>query len=165
MKYRYYLNIGTNLGDRRANLRRAIAALSAGTGGCMVSDVIESEPWGFASSNRFLNVGVAVDSALEPHALLEWLHDIEHRLGSASHRNADGTYADRLVDIDIMAINDEQGEPVVIDTPTLQVPHRHLNDRDFFLIPYHQLSKCGDVTVKPGVEGMSCEGGHVAQND
>lgn len=165
MKYRYYLNIGTNLGDRHANLRRAIVALSAGTGGCMVSDIIESEPWGFASSNRFLNVGVAVDSTLEPHDLLDWLHDIEHRLGSASHRNADGSYTDRLVDIDIMAIDDEQGNPVVIDTPTLQVPHPHLNDRDFFLIPYHQLSKCGNIAMKPGVEGVSRECGHVAQDD
>ena len=165
MKYRYYLNIGTNLGDRHANLRRAIVALSAGTGGCMVSDIIESEPGGFASSNRFWNVGVAVDSTLEPHDLLDWLHDIEHRLGSASHRNADGSYTDRLVDIDIMAIDDEQGNPVVIDTPTLQVPHPHLNDRDFFLIPYHQLSKCGNIAMKPGVEGVSRECGHVAQDD
>ncbi len=136
---RYYLNIGTNLGDRKANLLHAIAALSAGTGGCMVSQMMESEPWGFDSPNRFLNVGVALDSDLEPHAMLDWLHDIEHRLGSASHRNADGSYADRLVDIDIMAIDDGQGRPVVIDSERLQVPHRHLNDRDFFLIPYREL--------------------------
>lgn len=136
---RYYLNIGTNLGDRKANLLHAIAALSAGTGGCMVSKMMESEPWGFDTPNRFLNVGVALDSDLEPHAMLDWLHDIEHRLGSASHRNADGSYADRLVDIDIMAIDDGQGRPVVIDSERLQVPHRHLNDRDFFLIPYREL--------------------------
>lgn len=136
---RYYLNIGTNLGDRKANLLHAIAALSAGTGGCMVSKMMESEPWGFDTPNRFLNVGVALDSDLEPHDMLDWLHDIEHRLGSASHRNADGSYADRLVDIDIMAIDDGQGRPVVIDSERLQVPHRHLNDRDFFLIPYREL--------------------------
>ena len=136
---RYYLNIGTNLGDRKANLMHAIAALSAGTGGCMVSQMIESEPWGFDSPNRFLNVGVAVDSDLDPHAMLDWLHDIERRLGSASHRKADGSYADRLVDIDIMAIDDAEGRPVVVDSARLQVPHRHLYDRDFFLIPYREL--------------------------
>lgn len=52
---RYYLNIGTNLGDRHDNLWRAIAALTGGTGNCTVSPVVESEPWGFESENRFLN--------------------------------------------------------------------------------------------------------------
>ncbi len=135
----YYLNIGTNLGDRRQNLRRAIAMLSAGNGGCMVSHVVESEPWGFESANAFLNVGVAISTTLPPLEVLQWLHDIERRMGSGSHRNADGTYADRLVDIDIMAIDDDNGEPVSIQLPMLQVPHRHLYDREFFLKPYREL--------------------------
>lgn len=131
----YYLNIGTNLGDRIANLRRAIVALSAGTGGCGVSSVVTSEPWGFESANDFLNVGVVVRSAMEPHDMLQWIHHIEQRLGSASHRNEQGGYVDRLVDIDIMAIDD-----LVIDTPDLTVPHRHLLDRDFFYLPMRQLN-------------------------
>ena len=141
---RYYLNIGTNLGDRTANLRRAIAALSAGTGGCSVSRVVESEPWGFDSQNAFLNVGVAIDTTMQPLEVLDWLHDIEHRLGSASHRDADGNYVDRLVDIDIMAINQwdgKQWQAVTVDHPRLQVPHPHLHDREFFLQPAHQLKK------------------------
>lgn len=136
---RYYLNIGSNLGDRRENLHRAIAALSGSTGGCMVSHIIESEPWGFESSNRFLNVGVAFDSALSPHEVLRWAQAIERRLGSASHRDEHGNYADRLVDIDIMAIDDDNGQPVTINTPSLQVPHKHLQERDFFLIPLREL--------------------------
>lgn len=136
---RYYLNIGTNLGDRRQNIYRAIAALSAGTGGCMVSRMVESEPWGFESANRFLNVGVAIDSDMGPLQVLDWLHEIEHRLGSASHRDAQGAYVDRLVDIDIMAIDDDHGHPVTIDTPTLKVPHPHLHERPFFLEPLQQL--------------------------
>ena len=133
--HNYYLNIGTNLGDRIANLRRAIVALSAGTGGCGVTPFIESEPWGFESSHRFVNVGVVVRSAMEPHDMLRWIHDIEHRLGSAAHRDAQGGYIDRLVDIDIMAIDD-----LVIDTPDLTVPHPHLFDRDFFYLPMRQLN-------------------------
>ena len=120
---RYYLNIGTNLGDRTANLRRAIAALSAGTGGCSVSRVVESEPWGFDSQNAFLNVGVAIDTTMQPIEVLDWLHDIEHRLGSASHRDADGNYVDRLVDIDIMAIDQwdgKQWQALTVDHPRLQ---------------------------------------------
>lgn len=131
----YYLNIGSNIGDRRDNLYRAVVALSAGTGGCAVSSIVESEPWGFESENRFMNLGVLLYSDMEPLMMLERIHEIERRLGSAAHRDAQGGYIDRLVDIDIMAIDD-----LVIDTPTLQVPHPHLPERDFFLRPMMQLA-------------------------
>ena len=131
----YYLNIGSNIGDRRDNLYRAVVALAADTSGCDVSSIVESEPWGFESENRFMNLGVSLESDIEPHEMLDRIHDIERSLGSASHRDADGGYIDRLVDIDIVAIDD-----LVIDTPTLQVPHPHLPDRDFFLRPMAQLA-------------------------
>ena len=133
---RYYLNIGTNLGDRQENLRRAIEALTGDTTGWVVSPVVESEPWGFESENRFLNIGLALDSDMEPLAMLDRIHDIERQLGSAAHRNAQGGYVDRLVDIDIMAIDDAHGRSLTIDLPTLQVPHPHLRDREFFWQPY-----------------------------
>ena len=132
---KYYLNIGSNIGDRRDNLYRAVVALAAGTSGCAVSRIVESEPWGFESDNRFMNVGVRLSSNMEPHDMLENIHDIERRLGSASHRDSEGHYIDRLVDIDIMAIDD-----LVIDTPELQVPHAHLHERDFFLRPMMELA-------------------------
>ena len=132
---KYYLNIGSNMGDRRDNLYRAVVALSAGAGGCAVSGIVESEPWGFESDNRFMNLGFCLNSRLEPHAMLDLIHEIERRLGSASHRDKQGGYIDRLVDIDIMAIDD-----LVIDTPTLQVPHPHMAERDFFLKPMMQLA-------------------------
>ena len=131
----YYLNIGSNIGDRRDNLYRAVAFLVAGTSGGAVSSIVESEPWGFESDNRFLNLGVKLSSDIEPQQMLERIHDIERRLGSAAHRDADGGYIDRLVDIDIVAIDD-----MVIDTPTLQVPHPHLAERDFFLRPMMELA-------------------------
>jgi len=131
----YYLNIGSNMGDRRDNLYRAVVALSAGAGCYAVSSVVESEPWGFESENRFMNLGMMLESDLEPHEMLHRIHDIEHRLGSASHRDEHGGYIDRLVDIDIVAIDD-----MIIDTPTLQVPHPHLPERDFFLRPMMQLA-------------------------
>ena len=131
----YYLNIGSNIGNRRDNLYRAVVALAAGTSGCAVSSIVESEPWGFESENSFMNLGVSFVSDIEPHEMLDRIHDIERRLGSASHRDADGGYIDRLVDIDIVAIDD-----LIIDTPTLQVPHPHLPERDFFLLPMMQLA-------------------------
>ena len=131
----YYLNIGSNMGDRRDNLYRAVVALTAGTSGSVTSHVVESEPWGFDSDNRFMNIGLWLASDLEPHQMLDRIHDIEHRLGSAAHRDAQGGYIDRLVDIDIVAIDD-----MVIDSPTLQVPHPHLAERDFFLRPMMELA-------------------------
>ena len=131
----YYLNIGSNIGDRRDNLYRAVVALTAGTSGSVTSHVVESEPWGFDSDNRFMNIGLWLASDLEPHQMLDRIHDIEHRLGSAAHRDAQGGYIDRLVDIDIVAIDD-----IVIDSPTLQVPHPHLAERDFFLRPMMELA-------------------------
>lgn len=144
---RYYLNIGTNLGDRHENLRHALEALTGDTTGWVVSPVVESEPWGFESENRFLNIGLSLDSDLEPLAMLDRIHDIERRLGSATHRDAQGGYIDRMVDIDIMAIDDTQGHPMTIDLPTLQVPHPHLKDREFFLKPYQYLREA--VSQKP----------------
>ena len=123
------------MGDRRDNLYRAVVALAAGTGGCAVSSIVESEPWGFESDNRFMNLGVSLCSDMEPEQMLDRIHEIERRLGSASHRDEHGDYIDRLVDIDIVAIDD-----MVIDTPRLQVPHPHLPERDFFLRPMMQLA-------------------------
>ena len=133
----YHLNVGSNLGERRDNLMRAVAALARldVERVCRLSTIVQSAAWGYSSAHNFLNVGVAIASPLDPHTMLSRLHDIERQLGSASHRTPDGHYADRVVDIDIVAI-DEQ----VIDTPTLQVPHPHLPERLFFLIPLAQLA-------------------------
>ena len=123
------------MGDRRDNLYRAVVALVAGMDGCAVSSIVESEPWGFESENRFMNLGMCLSSELEPQAMLDRIHKIEHYLGSASHRDEHGGYVDRLVDIDIVAIDD-----LVINTATLQAPHPHLPERDFFLKPMIQLA-------------------------
>ena len=132
---KYYLNIGSNMGERRDNLYRAVVALVAGNSECAVSSIVESEPWGFESEHRFMNLGMTLESDLEPLQMLDRIHDIERGLGSASHRDEHGGYVDRLVDIDIVAIDD-----MVIDKPELQVPHPHLPERDFFLKPMMQLA-------------------------
>lgn len=139
--YRYYLNIGTNIGNREVNLQNAIKALSEGAQRIVVSKVVKSEPWGFKSPNAFLNVGVALSSTREPIDMLTHIHGIERALGSASHRDANGAYIDRLIDIDIMAIHDSEGHSLSISTPALTVPHPHLHDRPFFLVPYEELKR------------------------
>lgn len=100
-----------------------------------VSKPFFSEPWGFESPNRFTNVGVVFETSLEPFALLEHLQQIEKKLtNGASHRNADGSYRDRQLDIDIITFGELR-----IDTPRLTIPHPRMRDRDFVMIPMMEL--------------------------
>ena len=132
----YYLNIGTNLGDRHANIAAAVAALEQRTRASVrISDAVETPAWGFSSPNDFLNVGVSLKSHIRPLDMLTLLKDIERTMGSSVHRDSAGNYADRIIDIDIVAIDE-----MVVDEPTLHVPHRHLAQREFFLRPMAQLA-------------------------
>ena len=130
-----YLNIGSNQGDRRAYIEQAIALIaSLSRDPVLRSSYIESEPWGFESSNRFLNIGIAITTSLEPVELLDRLQAIERRISPAPHRDADGNYIDRAIDIDIILIDD-----LSIDTPRLTVPHPRMHQRDFVMKPLQEL--------------------------
>ena len=106
------VNIGTNLGDREANLRRAVDEIARSVGSTpRVSSIYESEAWGYQSDNPFFNIAVEFESDLPVGRLLDIFQRIEREAGSSSHRNADGSYADRQLDIDIVYAGDE-----VVDT-------------------------------------------------
>lgn len=130
----YYINIGSNLGNRLMNLTRAVSAIEKRFGWFELSHHIESEPWGFNSKNKFLNVGMAFISELHPLEVLHILQEVEASINPSSHRNADGSYKDRVIDIDIMAV-----DGVEMSTPELTLPHPHLEERPFFLEPYNEL--------------------------
>ena len=132
-----YVNIGTNLGDRYSNLSRALAGVAAGYRLLAVSSTVESEPWGFASEHGFLNLCAAFDSgASSPLEVLDAMQEVERSISPASHRNPDGSYADRIIDIDIVHI-----EGIEMHSPRLTLPHPHLHDRDFFLLPFREVSE------------------------
>lgn len=130
----YYINIGSNMGNRLMNLTRAVSAIEKRFGWFELSHHIESEPWGFNSKNKFLNVGMAFISDLQPLEVLHILQEVEATINPSSHRNADGSYKDRVIDIDIMAV-----DGVEMSTPELTLPHPHLEERPFFLEPYNEL--------------------------
>ncbi len=135
MLHRAYINIGTNLGDKEQNIEQAIGFLEHRLGlKCRRSHLIKSHPWGYSSENDFLNIGVSVDTSIEPLELLHLLKGIERDMHSESHRNSTGGYADRLIDLDIMDI-----DGVKIESEQLSIPHPHLWERDFFYIPYKEL--------------------------
>lgn len=137
LKRTYYLNLGSNLDDREGNLWAADLRLALDVGLVTArSAIVESSPWGFTSSNNFLNVGLAVESHMEPEQVLEAIHNIERELcHGLPHRDRNGAYIDRLLDIDIMAI-----DQLVINTPGLTVPHPQLPNRAFFLKPLDEIA-------------------------
>lgn len=130
-----YLNIGSNLGDSRSLIFKAIEIIGDKFSPYCLSRMVESEPWGYESANRFLNIGMAFKCELEPEELLFFVKGIEKEISSGSHRNENGGYCDREIDIDIMAIDHIQ-----YLSPTLQVPHPHLMERDFFILPLMELN-------------------------
>lgn len=130
-----HVNIGSNLGDGRANVTRAADMIAARLGvDVRRAEPVVSEPWGYTSPNPFVNLGIAFDTDIEPPVLLRILRDIEAAISPAPHRNADGSYADRLIDIDLIAVGD-----AVADTPELTLPHPRMHLRDFVLRPVAQL--------------------------
>ncbi|MDO4336210.1 MAG: 2-amino-4-hydroxy-6-hydroxymethyldihydropteridine diphosphokinase [Bacteroidales bacterium] len=129
------VNIGSNLGDRRLNLSRAMRAIAGRFGDFELSHAVESEPWGFDSTNTFVNIGMAFHSDLPPLDILHALRQIERSISAEAHRDADGGYRDRVIDIDIVAI-----DRLTVDTPELKLPHPHLEERRFFLEPLAELA-------------------------
>ena len=87
-----FVNIGSNLGNRRLNLSRAMRAIGEEFGQFELSHVVESAPWGFDSTNSFLNVGMAFMTDLEPEEVLRRLQAIEKSISAESHRDAAGGY-------------------------------------------------------------------------
>lgn len=129
-----HLNIGSNCGDRRANIARAVALLSGRFTVTGLSDIVESAPWGYDSTHSFLNIGISLLTDLEPLELLDATQAIERAVGQLPHRNPDSSYRDRDIDIDIIFIDD-----IVMSTPRLTLPHPLATRRDFVMTPLRQL--------------------------
>lgn len=129
-----YLSLGSNLGDRHATMQSAILLLGkqAGTVDRM-SSAIETEPWGFESANKFLNMCVRITTPLSPEQLLVITKDIEQQLGRTT-KSVNGQYHDRPIDIDILTYDD-----LHINTPSLTLPHPHMHERDFVMIPLREI--------------------------
>lgn len=129
-----YLSLGSNLGDRHATMQSAILLLDSQAGSVdRVSSAIETEPWGFKSANKFLNMCVRITTTLSPEQLLATTKDIELQLGRTT-KSVNGQYHDRPIDIDILTYDD-----IHINTPSLTLPHPHMHERNFVMIPLREI--------------------------
>lgn len=182
-----HINIGSNIGDSRSAIERAVAAVFSlshrretpgkETPGKVTprqetpsrhspsltpqsetrnfprrSSIIESEPWGFESPHKFLNIGVEILTGLSPLELLNRLQAIERAISPLSHRNPDGSYRDRIIDIDLIFMLPLAAEAAFSpDAETLEectlhfahprliLPHPRALERDFVMAPIRQF--------------------------
>ena len=141
MTTRVYLGLGTNIGNKKENLTRAIEKLSLALGECKaLSSFIETEPWGFNSCNSFLNCVAAFDTGLSPLELLDTTERIERELGRTA-KSSNGNYHDRVIDIDILLYGN-----TIIKSERLTVPHPLMQQRRFVLEP---LAEIAPDTIHP----------------
>ena len=132
MVHQVYLGLGSNQGDRQATLNRAIELIGERIGKVVrQSSVIETDPWGFISGNKFLNCVIFCETTLLPRQVLKVTQQIERELGR--HHKGKG-YRDRPIDIDILLFDN-----LNIDTPDLQIPHPLMYERDFVMIPLNEI--------------------------
>lgn len=139
-----FLGIGTNLGDREANLRTALQLLHDRVGECIAcSSIYRSAPQGFASENEFANVVVVCRTDYSPEEVLLITQQIEREMGR-TEKSVNGVYHDRVIDIDLLQAgigNRESGiqTQVECNTDTLTLPHPRMHERDFVLIPLREV--------------------------
>ena len=129
---RVYLSLGSNIGDRRGNLRAAIDGLPhGGVAITRVSSLYETEPVDLKEQPWFLNCVAEAETHFDAFMLLRALREIETKMGSKK-LVAKGP---RLIDIDILLYGTE-----TIDTPELQVPHPRMHLRRFVLVPLAEIA-------------------------
>ncbi len=126
-----YLGLGSNLGDREGNIRRALELLSQRLRLLKVSSLYETEPWGYKEQPRFINCAAAFATNLELDALLGLLKEVEQALG----RRRTFRWGPRVIDIDILLFGDQ-----VVRTEHLEVPHPMLPERAFALVPLAEIA-------------------------
>ena len=133
--HQVYLSLGTNLGDKEANLKAAIEEIKKRVGEVTsLSAFHASEPWGFQSENSFLNAVCCVSTELTPIEVLNITQEIERELGRIK-KSVNGIYSDRMIDIDILLYDD-----LHIQTPELTIPHPLMRERDFVIIPLREIA-------------------------
>lgn len=139
-----YFGIGTNLGDREANLRTALQLLHERVGECIAcSSIYRSAPQGFVSENEFANVVVVCRTDHSPEEVLLITQQIEREMGR-TEKSINGVYHDRVIDIDLLQAgigNRESGIQTQVEckTDTLTLPHPRMHERDFVLIPLREV--------------------------
>jgi 2-amino-4-hydroxy-6-hydroxymethyldihydropteridine diphosphokinase len=126
-----YFGLGSNLGNRKSNLGEAIRQIGEFAVIKKTSSIYETEPWGLKDQPKFLNQVILVESTLGPNELLSLVKNIETKMG----RKKSVHFGPRLIDVDILFYDN-----YMINTPELTIPHPHLIERAFVLVPLDEIA-------------------------
>lgn len=130
-----YLGLGTNLGDKEQNLRSAVEKINSRIGEVIsLSGCYITSPWGFTSTNSFLNAAVCIETNLCPPEVLKATQEIEKEIGRIN-KSLNGIYSDRLIDIDLLLYDN-----AIIDTNELKLPHPLMTEREFVMKPLAEIA-------------------------
>ena len=144
-RHEVYLGLGSNLGDREQTIRQAVEMIGERVGRVLRrSSLIETEPWGFESENRFLNGVILCETVLSPQEVLKETQKIERELGkrrkhatvrpTSNFKLQTSNFKDRPIDIDILLYDD-----LTVDEPHLKIPHPLMHERDFVMKPLAEI--------------------------
>ena len=139
-----YFGIGTNLGNREANLQTALQLLDERVGEQLAcSSVYRSAPQGFVSDNEFANIVAVYETEYSPEEVLLLTQQMEREMGR-TEKSVNGVYHDRVIDIDLLLVhvgNRESGvgNRIEYTSETLTLPHPRMQERDFVMIPLREV--------------------------
>jgi 2-amino-4-hydroxy-6-hydroxymethyldihydropteridine diphosphokinase len=129
-----YIGLGTNLGDKQKNMATAVQLLTERVGSLSaLSSYIETAPWGFESSNSFLNGVASFDTSVAPLHLLRTTQEIETEMGRTIKGGT--VYHDRIIDIDLLIY-----DQLIFKNSILELPHPLLTQREFVLAPLVEIA-------------------------
>jgi len=143
INHQLFLGLGSNLGDRAENIRKAVLLIQERVGEVVrQSSLIETEPWGFESDHCFLNGVILCETTLTPRQVLRATQKIERELGRKKKTTllsplsplTSHLYSDRPIDIDILLYDD-----LTVNEPDLKIPHPLMHERDFVMIPLNEI--------------------------
>jgi dihydroneopterin aldolase/2-amino-4-hydroxy-6-hydroxymethyldihydropteridine diphosphokinase len=127
-----FLGLGSNIGDRKKYLEEAIEEIKKipDTKVTKLSGIYETEPWGFKEQAEYLNAVIEIETEINYPELLKEVKNIEIRLG----RDKTDKWKSRKIDIDILFYGD-----LVYEDEKLHIPHKHIEDRNFVLVPLNEI--------------------------
>lgn len=142
--HKVYLGLGSNLGDCRKNLERAIRLIDDRVGRVIrQSSFIETEPWGFESDHQFMNAVILCETEKTPREVLQLTQRIERDTGRKKKTQSSHLYSDRPIDIDVLLYDD-----IVVDEPDLKIPHPLMHERDFVMIPLEEIKQAETLSKR-----------------
>lgn len=127
-----YISIGSNLGDKAANCKKAVSLLAETAEIKSTSSLYETAPWGNVDQPRFINCALEISTDLSPAELLAGLKEIESRMGRATDVERWGS---RVIDLDILFFGD-----MIVHQDSLTIPHPLMQERAFVLVPLFEIA-------------------------